>query len=158
MIAVIVGLVLFAGLFGGLTFLAVRHAQREIERADRRHEEEIRRVLAQNEEALRRAHEAYDKVLASQTAAIERAFNLANFGTTARPEATSAEGDTTAPQRLARVIDEETVARATDALRAQYKELGLDLPDAELEMEARSLVMGTGFIPGETLRERLAIS
>ncbi|HTJ62108.1 MAG TPA: hypothetical protein VL333_13035 [Candidatus Saccharimonadales bacterium] len=120
--------------------------ERQLEREQQRHDREIERL-----------HAMYAKIIESQASAIEKVFNLANFGTASRPEATSAEGDTTAPQRLARVIDEDTVNRAVDALRAQYKDIGIELPDSELEAEARSLVMGTGFVPGETLRERLAV-
>lgn len=121
--------------------------------------EDVRARLAAADRAreaeIERLRETYERMIeaqgASQRSAIEHLMNLISFGTPVKSEAIVEEREPDAAARAARRVSEETVLTAIARLREEYQKIGLQPTDAELDSEARTLVMGGQWRPPASL-------
>lgn len=115
----------------------------------------VSEVRALHAAEIERLHTQYAKVIevqaAGQKAAIEHAMNLVNYGSADKKPAVVSDREPSPEERVARAIDEQTIVRAVESLKRQYAEIGVNLPEKELETEARNLVMGIPWTPAPSL-------
>lgn len=106
---------------------------------------------ARHSTEMEKLHLLYERVIetqaSAQKAAVEHAMNLVNFGMPKRVEAVVEEREPDAATRAARQVTEETIERATEALRTEYQKFGIPVADEELRAEAITLVTGGRWKP-----------
>lgn len=100
-------------------------------------------------------HTMYERIIetqaSAQKAAVEHAMNLVNFGMPKRTEAVVEEREPDAMTRAAREVQEETITRASEALKHKYAEIGVIITEEELRAEAITLVTGGRWKPPAAL-------
>lgn len=111
----------------------------------RSHEQETQ-IRADHTAEITRIRETYEKLIQANiehsAAMFDKLMNAVNYGNINRVPAVVEDREPGPEQRAAREVDEATIKRAVVSLKAQYEGIGVNLPDAELEQEARNLVMG----------------
>lgn len=104
---------------------------------------------------VQRVRDTYDKLIQANiehsAGMFDKLMNAVNYGNVNRVPAVVEDREPGPEQRAAREVDEVTIRRATESLKQQYSAIGVNLPDAELEQEARDLVMGQPWTPPPSL-------
>jgi hypothetical protein len=104
-----------------------------------RHERELMRTIAVFEQQLKAQ-------AAGQTATMEAAIRLATIGTPTQEPVQIEEREVDAHTRLSRMVSDQAVERGIDALRENYRAIGVQLSDEELRDEAM-LLLSVGTMP-----------
>lgn len=112
-------------------------------------------LRAQQVIEIERIRETYERMIEAQAGAhgkaLEHLMNLVQFGMPTRQEAVTEEREPDAATRVARRVTEETITRAIADLRKQYAAINVPVTDAELDAEARSIIMGERWTPPASL-------
>ena len=88
---------------------------------------------------------------------IELVTNLVQFGTPERQAATTESREPGPEERVSRMIDEQTLARAKAAIAEEYRNIGVPLTDEEIDREARVLISGGTWSPPDTLKRLVSL-
>lgn len=94
----------------------------------------------------------YERVIASLTASVERVSLTAQYGGQPMAEGRVESREPTPEERLGRMIDEDVIARASDALRKEYRAIGVTVTDDELRAEVIGLMTGSKWQPPAELQ------
>lgn len=132
----------------------------EHHQADRLHllaeaREQETQIRADHAAEIVRVRETYDKLIQANiehsAGMFDKLMNAVNYGNINRVPAVVADREPGPEQRAAREVDEATIVRAVESLKRQYEAIGVNLPEEEIEKEARDLVMGQPWSPPKSL-------